>query len=269
MLWFVFCNTELLLKDNGNGSFSIPEGETPPIDTPFDTTVHTITPMEDGREVRTFSVDKAVEKEGFVTCPLRQSYYRLPLSIYLKAGKCREIVYWDKNTKYCGTCGKPMVLHTEISKQCTGCGRVVWPSLATAVITLVHRGDEILMVQSRDFHGKYFGLVAGFVETGESVEEAAIREIREETGIEVKNLTYARSQPWPYPSVLMIGFTAEYASGDIKLQYSELAEGGWFHRDHLPQLPGEMGVARQMIEQWLQETADKTEKTPKKPDERD
>ena len=254
MLWFIFCNTELLLKDEGNGASSVPEGSVPPIEVPPGTTVHTIPPMEDGREVRTFAVDTPVAIDGFVTCPLRQSYYKISLSLYLKAGKCREIVYWDKTTKYCGVCGKPMVMHTEISKKCTACGNVVWPALTTAVITLVHRGDEILMVQSRNFKGKYYGLVAGFVETGESVEEAAVREIREEVGIEIKNLTYARSQPWPYPSVLMIGFTAEYASGDIKLQYSELSDGGWYHRDHLPQLPGEMGVARQMIEQWLEET---------------
>ncbi len=259
MLWFIFCNSELLLQKDSDGTCRIPESSTSPIDLPSDTIVHTIPPMEDGCDVRTCGVDTPVKKDGYEMCPLRQSFFKLPLSHYLKAGKCREIVYWDKNTQYCGVCGNPMTMHTEISKQCTVCGKVVWPSLAVAVIILVHRGDEILMVQSRNFQGKYFGLVAGFVETGESVEEAAVREIREETGIEVKNLTYARSQPWPYPSVLMIGFTAEYASGDIRLQYSELAEGGWYHRDHLPQLPGEMGVARQMIEQWLQETGRTTD----------
>ena len=259
MLWFIFCNSELLLQKDSDGTCRIPESSTSPIDLPSDTIVHTIPPMEDGSDVRTCGVDTPVKKDGYEMCPLRQSFFKLPLSHYLKAGKCREIVYWDKNTQYCGVCGNPMTMHTEISKQCTVCGKVVWPSLAIAVIILVHRGDEILMVQSRNFQGKYFGLVAGFVETGESVEEAAVREIREETGIEVKNLTYARSQPWPYPSVLMIGFTAEYASGDIRLQYSELAEGGWYHRDHLPQLPGEMGVARQMIEQWLQETGRTTD----------
>ena len=259
MLWFIFCNSELLLQKDSDGTCRIPESSTSPIDLPSDTIVHTIPPMEDGSDVRTCGVDTPVKKDGYEMCPLRQSFFKLPLSHYLKAGKCREIVYWDKNTQYCGVCGNPMTMHTEISKQCTVCGKVVWPSLAVAVIILVHRGDEILMVQSRNFQGKYFGLVAGFVETGESVEEAAVREIREETGIEVKNLTYARSQPWPYPSVLMIGFTAEYASGDIRLQYSELAEGGWYHRDHLPQLPGEMGVARQMIEQWLLETGRTTD----------
>lgn len=263
MLWFIFYNAELLLEDDGNGVYSVPEGDVPPIDINSGTVVHTITPMEDGCEVRTFSVDTPIEKTGFELCPLRQSFYKLTLPLYLKAGKCQEIVYWDKNTKYCGACGNLMAMHTEISKRCTVCGKTVWPSLATAVITLVYRGDEILMVQSRNFKGNYYGLVAGFVETGESVEEAAIREIREEVGIEVKNLTYTRSQPWPYPSVLMIGFTAEYAGGDIRLQYSELADGGWYHRDHLPQLPGEMGVARQMIEQWLKETENKSDKDTK------
>lgn len=260
MLWFIFYKSDLLLQIDHDGVCHIPEGDTPPIAINCDTTIHTISPMQDGREVRACSVDSPIEEDGYEMCPLRQSFFKLSLPIYLKAGKCEEIVYWDKNTKYCGVCGSPMAMHTDISKKCTVCGKVIWPSLSIAVITLVHRGDEILMVQSRNFKGNYYGLVAGFIETGESAEEAAIREIREETGIEVKNLKYARSQPWPYPSVLMIGFTAEYASGDIRLQYSELADGGWYHRDHLPTLPGEMGVARQMIEQWLEETGSDNKK---------
>jgi NAD+ diphosphatase len=255
MLWFIFYKTDLLLKINDDDTFSVPEGDISPIEIPPNTTIHKIQTSDNDDEVRAFSVETPIIKAGYAMCSLRQSYYRLSLSQYLKAGKCQELIYWDHNTKYCGVCGNPMRFQTNISKRCVVCGKEVWPSPATAVITLIYRGNEILLVQARNFQGKYFGLVAGFVETGESVEEAAIREIREEVGIEVKNLKYSMSQPWPFPSVLMIGFTAEYKSGEIKLQYSELADGGWYHRDNLPQLPGEMGTARKMIAKWLKETS--------------
>lgn len=113
----------------------------------------------------------------------------------------------------------------------------VWPQLATAVIVLVRRGDEVLLVHARNFRGDFFGLVAGFVETGETLEEAVHREVLEETGITIDNLQYFGSQPWPYPCGLMVGFRADYVSGDIHLQRSELSKGAWFHRDNLPQIP--------------------------------
>lgn len=137
---------------------------------------------------------------------LRASYDVLPRELYLKAGKGAEILYWDKNTKFCGVCGAPMKLHTDISKRCTNCGKEVWPQLATAIIVLVRRGDSILLVHAHNLRGKYYGLVAGFVETGETLEECVRRELMEETGVTVKNIRYFGSQPWPYPCGLMIGF---------------------------------------------------------------
>lgn len=256
MLWFIFCKSDLLLKVEADGTYTVPEGDSMPLGLVAKSRIHTITPMEDGTEVRTCLVDAPGDSiAGIELCPLRMSFYKIKLACYLKAGKCQEILHWDQHTQYCGVCGAPMKMHTDISKRCQSCGNESWPLLATAVITLIHRGDELLMVKSRNFRGNYYGLVAGFVETGESLEEAALREIREEVGIEVKNLKYAVSQTWPYPAGLMIGFTAEYESGDIKLQYSELADGGWYHRDSLPPLPGEMGIARAMIENWLKSAA--------------
>ena len=146
-----------------------------------------------------------------------------------------------------------MRLHTDISKRCSQCGKEVWPQLATAVICLVQRGDEVLLVHARNFRGDFYGLVAGFVETGETLEEAVVREVREETGIEIRNLRYFASQPWPYPCGLMVGFTAEYASGELHLQRSELSRGGWFKRNALPQIPEKLSIARRLIDHWLEE----------------
>ena len=167
------------------------------------------------------------------------------------AGKCEELLYWDQNTKFCGVCGGQMKMHTDISKRCEECGKEVWPSLATAIIVLVHRGDEVLLVHARNFRGNFFGLVAGFVETGESLEEAVHREVMEETGLTITNLRYFGSQPWPYPSGLMVGFHADYVSGEIKLQKEELAAGQWFGRDNLPEIPEKLSIARKIIDDWL------------------
>jgi NAD+ diphosphatase len=128
----------------------------------------------------------------------------------------------------------------------------MWPQLATAVITLIKRDDKILLVNARNFRSDFYGLVAGFVETGETLEEAAKREIKEEVGLEVKNLKYFGSQPWPYPCGLMVGFTADYVSGEIKLQQSELNDAHWYSIDNLPQIPEKLSIARKLIDAWIE-----------------
>ena len=146
------------------------------------------------------------------------------------AGKAREILHWDQTNRFCSVCGGKMALHTDISKRCTQCGREVWPALSTAIIVAITRneGKEILLVQGKNFKRDYLGLVAGYVETGEDLETCVRREVMEETGLRIRNLRYFASQPWPFPSVLMMGFTAEYESGELHLQAEELRKGGWF-----------------------------------------
>lgn len=189
-----------------------------------------------------------------VSVSMGQRDYRNPYGGMFgsEPGKCEELLYWDQNTKFCGVCGSPMKMHTDISKRCTECGKEVWPQLATAIIVLIHKGDEVLLVHARNFKSNFMGLVAGFVETGETLEEAVHREVKEETNLEITNLRYFSSQPWPYPCGLMVGFNADYVSGEIKLQTSELARGAWFRKDNLPTIPEKLSIARKLIDAWLE-----------------
>ncbi|NPD91400.1 NAD(+) diphosphatase [Xylanibacter muris] len=254
--YFVFCNGEILIEKRPDGSYTVPFTDEPPTIVSNDTNILKVTGIN-GTEVRTYKTDMPVtDNKGYEMCPLRQSYYKLDHEMYLEAGKCSELIYWDSSTKYCGSCGAPMSMQTEISKICTKCGKEIWPQLATAVIVLVRktRTDEILLVHARNFKSDFFGLVAGFVETGETLEEAVKREVMEETGISITNIQYFGSQPWPYPCGLMIGFNAEYENGEIRLQESELSAGAWFNRENLPRIPEKMSIARKLIDAWKEKT---------------
>ncbi len=251
--WFVFCKGDIMLERLADGTYTIPLQEEAPVEVKPWTVTLNITPIDD-TPVKTFSIDAPVtDNPRFEMCGLRQSYYKLSPVLYLKAGKCQELIYWDKNTRFCGVCGAPTAMHTDISKRCTACGKEVWPQLATAVIVLIRRGDEIFLVHAKNFKGEFYGLVAGFVETGETLEEAVRREVKEETNLNIKNLRYFGSQPWPYPCGLMVGFMADYDGGYVHIQRSELRNGGWYHIDHLPQLPEKLSIARRIIDAWLEE----------------
>lgn len=244
------------MLEKAEDSFSIPLSEDCPIPLHPWTHVLNITPMEDGTEVKAVMIDQPVtDYPQYEMYGLRPSFYRLPNEFYLKAGKCHELLYWDNNTRFCGVCGAPMKMHTDISKRCTNCGKEVWPQLATAIIVLVHRGEEVLLVHARNFKTEFYGLVAGFVETGETLEEAVHREVAEETGIQIKNLRYFGSQPWPYPCGLMVGFNADYNGGDIHLQQSELSKGAWFTKENLPTIPEKLSIARMILDDWLEKTS--------------
>ncbi len=251
---FVFCKDEIMLEKLPDGTYTIPCGDNPPTEThPWTNILSVTAPACPDDEVRTYTIDTPVTGHArYEMCPLRASYYKLPYQLYATAGKCRELNYWDEGTRFCGVCGGKMKMHTEISKRCENCGKEVWPTPATAVIVLVRRGDEMLLVHARNFRGNFYGLVAGFVETGETLEEAVRREVLEETGLHIKNLTYFGSQPWPYPCGLMVGFNAEYDSGEIRLQRSELSAGAWFTKDRLPEIPEKLSIARQLIDNFLE-----------------
>lgn len=262
--WFVFIGNNILLRQNEDGSYSIPRGEQPPTERKEWEAVQELPKMK-GTACRAYSLKNVTteEVEALKTMDLRSSYNVLDETEYLMAGKAYELLYWDSNTQFCGCCGAPMKRNGIISKQCTNCGKTVWPQVAPAIIVRIRKKaidngtdslpEQILMVHARNFRRKdYYGLVAGFVETGETLEECVRREVGEETGITIENIRYFASQPWPYPSGIMVGFTADYVSGSVHLQEEELSRGGWFDRDHMPPVPDKLSIARRLIDDWLE-----------------
>lgn len=266
MYYFAFCQGDILLTKE----LSVPQGQTAPFAVkPWQ--VITVLSLDEisgapfhltDEKCTVIRLDNPINDNQFVMVPLRKSYELLPTNLYLLAGKCAELLYFDQNSKYCGCCGAPMKWESEINKKCTGCGKQLWPQLQTAVIVRIERNDyiansgdnpesAILMIRAKNFRGTYFGLVAGFVETGETLEECVQREVREEVGIEIEDIRYFGSQPWPYPCGLMVGFTARYKSGEISIQRTELNEAGWFTRDSMPEYPGPVSIAGQLVRDWL------------------
>lgn len=249
--WLVFFNDQLLLEKKDNKCV-LPLGVQPPVKPLADTTIHSITtPM--GQVCKAFSIDEAVhENEKFFMTGLRASYDCLPYSQYQIAGKAHEILHWDKNSNFCPACGTPTEKREPIMKKCPNCGNELYPAISTAILALIQKEDSLLLVHARNFRGPFHSLVAGFLETGETLEECVAREVMEETGLKIKNIKYFGNQPWPYPSGLMVGFIADYESGEIKLQEEELSEGRFYTKDHLPELPRRLSLARKMIDWWIQ-----------------
>lgn len=196
--------------------------------------------------------------------PLRSAYNLLDYKDYLSACRASAWVYWERTNRFCPICGSKLERHMDMGKKCPNCGAEHFPHLAPAAIVRITRksdpslekDDEILLVHARNFRrSQMFGLVAGFLEGGETLEECTRREVREEVGIEIKNIKYFGSQPWPYPSGVMIGFTAEYAGGEIRMDDGELSEARFFKKNNLPQIPEKMSIARQLIDDWVSEEA--------------
>ena len=183
---------------------------------------------------------------------LRRIYGRLEEELFWLAGRAVQIVEWDRTHRICGRCGVPLKPRPkERAKECPQCGLLQFPRLAPAVIVLVERGHQLLMARSLHFAPGVYSVLAGFVEPGETLEEAVEREVLEEVGIEVKDIRYFGSQPWPFPHSLMIGFTAQYAGGEIKINHDELEDAGWYTADRLPGQPGKISIARRLIEWFL------------------
>ena len=247
--WFIFFNDQLLLQKKGE-TYTIPYSINPPVPVK---NVLEVSLLED-MPACTASVDTPLEETAeYLPMGLRASYDYLGPVLHKIAGKAYELIYWDQHSRFCPSCGTKTVMQTTISKQCPNCKYEIYPVVSPAILVLIRKGDAILLVQARNFRGSFDGLVAGFLETGETLEECVRREVMEETGLEINNITYFGNQPWPYPSNLMVGFIADYVSGTIRLQDEELSEGAFFSKDNLPELPRKLSLARKMIDWWLEQ----------------
>ncbi|WP_176014109.1 NAD(+) diphosphatase [Victivallis sp. Marseille-Q1083] len=184
-------------------------------------------------------------------CEIRQVLAQFPDDAQFAASRAKHLLYWRKQHRFCGGCGAPTVGCAEdVALVCPQCGSRFYPQLAPAIIVAVTRGDQLLLAHNRKFKTGLYGLIAGFVEAGENLEQAVRRELAEETGITVDHIAYFGSQTWPFPNALMLGFTARYAGGDARPDGSELTELGWFSADALPTIPAPGSIARRLIDHF-------------------
>jgi len=187
--------------------------------------------------------------EGLHLVPIRQLISLWSRSQFEQASRAVQLLEWRRNHKFCSHCGHETEVHPlEYAMICPTCRYRQYPRVQPCVITIITRGeDEILLAQSIRNRGKMYGLIAGFVEVGETLEDAVRRETLEEVGLHLKNIRYLASQPWPFPSNLMLAFHAEYESGDIKLQEEEISDARFFKFDELPEIPFKGSIAHSMI----------------------
>lgn len=249
--WFAFVGNKLLVRAEGKVSeipklITLAEIGLEPVRTQFLGSL-------DGQPCYSAELPKdAIAPDGFTLQGLRELYGTLDEDLYALCGRAIQIVEWDRTHQYCGHCATPTTqLSHERAKRCPKCGLVNYPRLSPAIIVLVSRGEELLLARAPRFPPGMYSVLAGFVEPGESLEETVVREVREEVGIEVKDIRYFGSQPWPFPNSLMIGFTATYASGDIVIEPQELVEAGWFSKYNLPQIPPKLSIARKLIDSFV------------------
>ena len=192
--------------------------------------------------------------EGFTTVGLRGWLGRVDAGFFYLAGRAKQIVEWHRDHQFCGRCGEPMQDHaTDRAKHCSRCDLISYPQLSPSIIVLVRRDDEMLLARNAAWPTGMYSTLAGFVEPGESIEQTVHREIHEEVGLTVENLHYLGSQSWPFPNSLMLGFHADYHSGDITYHDQEIAEARWFRYDEIPNVPGGTAISRWLIDAFIQE----------------
>ncbi|MGZ7160124.1 MAG: NAD(+) diphosphatase [Methanobacterium sp.] len=247
--WLIFNGDKLLVNPKHNLKLplasSLKDFSILPIRT------HYLGTLDDNPAYTAEVTPKTKAPEGMEFLDLRSTYEVLDEDVYLLAGRAIQIINWDKNHQFCGKCGAPTkIMDHEMAKICPECKIMSFPRISPAVITAIIKDGKLLMAK-HGYRENMYGLIAGFVEPGETLEECVERETMEEVGIKVKNIKYFSSQPWPYPHSLMVGFTAEYDSGEIKVDNKEITEAKWFTPDEIPRIPSKMSIARELIDWYV------------------
>ena len=187
-------------------------------------------------------------KEGF---DLRE-VYEFDHDLYLMGAKAVLVNDWYISHKFCGRCGtRTQVDEKDMMLKCPKCGQVHYPRIAPAIIVAIKNEDKLLMAQHSYHDTIRYALIAGFVEPGESIEESVHREVLEEVGIRIKNLTYKKSQSWPFPNSLMLAFEAEYESGDIKVDGDEIVKAKWFKKDEIIRYASDISISDWLIQEFI------------------
>jgi NAD+ diphosphatase len=182
---------------------------------------------------------------------LRQLWNGVDEITWTVAGRGVQLVEWARTTRFCGRCGDQTENSPgERARRCPSCASVAFPRLAPAVICLIERDGKALLARNANFPAGMYSCLAGFVEPGETLEQAVAREVAEEVGVEVADIRYFASQPWPFPHSLMVGFTATWCAGELCVDGSEIVEAAWFAPDEFPAIPPPISIARRMIDDW-------------------
>jgi NAD+ diphosphatase len=251
-LWFVYSGYRLLVKSDGDTAAIPSTKDVEALGVEISRKLY----LGSHRGHSCYAAEGTIpgdSSSGYAFQELRTLFERFKEPFYEIALLGVHLIEWDKGCQFCSKCRGKLKSRNDIrAKECEECGRLEFPRISPAIIVLVEKEDTLLLAASPRFASQFFSVLAGFVEPGESLEEAVRREVKEETGITVKDVVYFGSQPWPFPDSLMIGFTAQYESGEIKVDGEEISEAGWFRPDNLPKIPGKLSIARQLIDRFLE-----------------
>jgi NAD+ diphosphatase len=252
--WFIFQNDRLLVSRVGDSA------RVPRLDSmrPFgiDPERTQFLGMLDTAPCYAASIDSPPETgaEGMTVESLRRLFGLLPEEQFQVAVRASQIMHWDTTSRYCGACGGPTRLSAaERAKICQSCGLTVFPRISPAVIVAVVNENRILLVHCSRYPEEFYSVLAGFVEPGETLEECVAREVKEEAGIDVSDIRYFASQPWPFPDSLMVAFTARYAGGAISVDGREVTDAQWFSADTFPRIPEAISISRRLIDWFVEQ----------------
>jgi len=249
-LYFIFCKNELLVK-SGNPRLTIPS-------------------IKDLKNLDLNNVQYigVLNGENFFCAQVSENViipnlmhfsnlkalsHQLSDEMFWIGGRAIQIVNWNNDHVFCGRCGTlTQNVDGERAKKCPKCGLSNYPRISPAIIVAVIKKGKLLLAHNTQFPENLYSVVSGFVEVGETFEECVVREVKEETGIKVKNIQYFGNQPWPFPNSIMIGFTAEYESGEIQVDEVEISHANWYSPSDLPETPTGISIAKKLIN-WFSE----------------
>lgn len=260
-LWFVLHHDMIYLAEEGEQR-RIPVQATPPVSA-TDSVYSRCIGNYDGQPCMVLELRQQDTDTPLTGVALREAHASIGEELWTIAGRASQILRWRRDHRFCGRCGTEMTEDSrELLRRCPACDFFTHPRISPAVIMSVVKGDAILLGRAPRFPPGMYSVLAGFVEPGETLEQAVAREVREEVDIGITDIRYVGSQPWPFPHSLMIGFTARYASGTIQVDNRELEDAGWFSAANMPRLPSRLSIARRLIETFLADNGGEKRQTP-------
>ena len=253
-LWLLFRGHELLVSVESSAFPLYPHYDV----LGFDSDEQHAVGEHEGRQVHVVRLtEDAIEPEGYHFQSLRSLLLSIDADSFSLAATASQVLEWANSHRFCSRCGTPTQSHPrgERARVCPVCAYHQYPRIHPCVIVAITKDDTILLARAQRFVRPMYSLLAGFVEVGETLEHAVMREVAEESGIQVKNLRYFGSQSWPFPNNLMLAFQAEWASGEIVIQEEEIMDAQFFRFDALPEIPPSGSIASQVIHATVTELA--------------